>query len=63
VFEVSPAGEALLKVVQTNQFKASDHLKLRFKRGNDENIKKYLSIKLKESNGSLKQLNEKQMFL
>ena len=54
MFEISQAGEALLKVVQTNQFKASDHLKLRFKRGNDENIKKYLSMKLKEATSNLK---------
>ena len=52
VFEVGLSGEAIFKIVQQNQFKASDHLKLIFKKGNDENIKKYLAGKLKEANSS-----------
>lgn len=43
------SGEAVFKIVQQNQFKASDHLKLIFRKGNDENIKKYLASKLKEA--------------
>jgi hypothetical protein len=48
VFEIGHSGEGTFKIVQQNQFKASDHLKLRFKKGNDETIKKLLSEKLKE---------------
>jgi hypothetical protein len=48
VFEHGVSGEGLFKIVQQNQFKASDHLRLRFKRGNDETIKKYLASKLKD---------------
>ena len=48
IFEVGMSGEGTFKIVQQNQFKASDHLKLIFKKGNDETIKKLLSEKLKE---------------
>ena len=43
-----------------NQFKASDHLKLKFKKGNDESIKKYLSSKLKLTKDTLINLEQKQ---
>lgn len=49
----------MLKVVQTNQFKASDHLRLRFKKGNDESIKRYLAEKLKDATASNKMFAEK----
>jgi hypothetical protein len=42
-----------------NQFKASDHLKLKFKKGNDESIKKYLSSKLKMTKEALIEFQQK----
>ena len=42
-----------------NQFKASDHLKLKFKKGNDESIKKYLSTKLKMTKEALIEIQQK----
>ena len=59
IFEIGHSGEALFKIVQQNQFKASDHLRLRFKRGNDESIKKYLSGKLKDAKLSIQNLTQK----
>jgi hypothetical protein len=59
VLDIGVSGEALLKIVQTNQFKASDHLRLRFRKGNDESIKKYLAQKLKDAIQSNRDLNEK----
>ena len=53
------SGEAQFKIVQTNQFKASDHLRLNFKKGNDEAIKKYLARKYKEFKESYQQLTDK----
>jgi len=50
------SGEGTFKIVQQNQFKASDHLKLKFKKGNDESIKNYLSSKLKLTKESLIEL-------
>lgn len=55
VLELSPSSDAVFKIVQQNQFKASDHLRLRFMKGNDESIKKYLAQKLKSC---LEQINE-----
>jgi hypothetical protein len=60
VFEIGASGEATFKIVQMNQFKASDHLKLKFKKGNDESIKKYLSSKLKLTKDTLIDLEQKQ---
>jgi len=59
VLEIGVSGEAILKIVQTNQFKASDHLRLKFRRGNDEAIKRYLATKLKEANQNNKELLER----
>ena len=52
-------NEATFKIVQQNQFKASDHLKLRFVRGNDSNIKKYLAEKLKSATKNLSEYIDK----
>ena len=41
-------GDAQFKIVQTNLYKQLSHLNLTLKAGNDEAIKKYLAIKLKE---------------
>jgi hypothetical protein len=59
IFEVGMSGEGTFKIVQQNQFKASDHLKLLFKKGNDETIKKLLSEKLKEQKLTVEALSEK----
>ena len=59
VLEIGVSGEAILKIVQTNQFKASDHLRLKFRSGNDEAIKRYLATKLKEANQNNKELLER----
>jgi hypothetical protein len=63
VLELGTANDAIFKIVQQNQFKASDHLKLRFHRGNDESIKKYLATKLKQTLASLSELTERSQFL
>ena len=63
VFELSMSGDAQFKIVQTNQFKASDHLRLRFKKGNDEAIKKFLSEELKNAKVNARTLNEKALNL
>lgn len=63
VFELGHSNEAVFKIVQTNQFKASDHLRLRFKRGNDESIKKYLAEKYKQSITSLAETQERNLSL
>ena len=47
ILEVGVSADACFKIVQQNAFKASDHLRLRFSKGNDEAIKKYLAHKLK----------------
>ena len=49
-------NEATFNLVETNQFKALTHLSLKFKQGNDEAIKKYLSGKLKDAKESIEQL-------
>ncbi len=59
VFELGMSGDAQFKIVQTNQFKASDHLRLRFKKGNDEAIKKFLAEELKNAKTQNRDLNEK----
>ena len=59
VLDIGVSGEAVLKIVQTNQFKASDHLRLRFRKGNDEAIKRYLAQKLKSAVQSNRELSEK----
>lgn len=59
IFEIGLSDEAEFKIVQTNQFKASDHLKLRFKKGNDQSIKKYLSQKLKTAMTGLGEFQER----
>ena len=59
IFELGVSGDALFKIVQQNQFKASDHLRLKFKRGNDEAIKKYLSCKLKDAKSKIDELFQK----
>lgn len=59
VLDIGVSGEAVLKIVQTNQFKASDHLRLKFRKGNDEVIKRYLSSKLKDATQSSKDLAER----
>lgn len=59
VLELSPSNEAVFKIVQQNQFKASDHLRLRFLRGNDQQIKKYLANKLKTSLNLISELQDK----
>ena len=53
------SGDAQFKIVQTNQFKASDHLRLRFKKGNDEAIKKFLSEELKNAKSQNRAFSEK----
>lgn len=59
VLDIGMSGEAVLKIVQTNQFKASDHLRLKFRKGNDEAIKRYLASKLKDATQSNKDLTER----
>ena len=59
VLELGQSNDAIFKIVQQNQFKASDHLRLKFKRGNDENIKKYLAEKLKTSLAQLQEYTQK----
>lgn len=59
VLELSPSNEAVFKIIQQNQFKASDHLRLKFRRGNDDQIKKYLANKLKSSLNLINELQDK----
>lgn len=47
ILEIGVSSDACFKIVQQNNFKASDHLRLRFMKGNDDAIKKYLAHKLK----------------
>ena len=42
------SSDAQFKIVQTNQYKQLSHLNLTLKAGNDDSVKKYLAIKLKE---------------
>ena len=49
IFELGISGDAVFKIVQQNHFKTSDLLRLRFTRGNDDSIKKYLATKLKST--------------
>jgi len=53
------SNEAVFKIVQQNQFKASDHLRLKFIRGNDTSIKKYLAEKYKGVRTSLSEYIDK----
>lgn len=41
--------DSSLSIVETNQFKALTHLNLSFRKANDEQLKKSLAEKLKES--------------
>jgi len=49
--------DASLSIVETNQFKALTHLSLSFRRANDEQLKKSLAEKLKQSKQQSLELN------
>jgi len=43
------SNEAIVNIVENNNYRALTHMSLKYKQGNDEAIKKYLATKLKES--------------
>lgn len=54
VFDIKKGGQATLTILQSNKFKESPHLALKFKMASDEQIKVYLADKLTKE----KQFNE-----
>lgn len=46
VFDIKKGGEATLTILESNKFKESCHLALKFKMATDEQIKNYLADKL-----------------
>ena len=59
MLEIGSSNESMFKIVQQNQFKASDHLRLRFVRGNDLSIKKYLAEKLNQAQNCFREFQDK----
>lgn len=53
VLSLGNLNEALFQVIEISSFRDIIHICLKFKQGNDEQIKKYLAGKLKESKESL----------
>jgi hypothetical protein len=54
IFDIRKGGEATLTILESNKFKESSHLALRFKMATDEQIKSYLADKLSKE----KSMNE-----
>jgi spindle assembly abnormal protein 6 len=50
------ANEATFSIVEINKFKMVPHLSLKFRKGNDEAVKKYLANKYKDAKEVIKDL-------
>ena len=44
--QVDPSGDAILSIVEANQFRELTHISLKMKRGNDDSVKTYLADRL-----------------
>ena len=44
--QIDPSGDAVLSVVEANQFRELTHIALKLKRGNDDSVKTYLADRL-----------------
>ena len=47
--QLGVSNEAAFNIVEINKFKMVPHLSLKFKKGNDDAVKKYLGNKYKEA--------------
>ena len=59
LLEFGVSNEATFSVILIQMYKAFVHVSLKFKQGNDEKIKKYLSQRVKDQKSSLQECTQK----